>query len=49
MFVCEIVIPDGNGYNQETFISPVKLDQKGSIMTVNVSKQIKPVKTRKLP
>ncbi|MFI5137210.1 MAG: family 43 glycosylhydrolase [Sphingobacteriales bacterium] len=40
-------IPDGNGYNRETCISPMRFDEKGNILPVNVFEQLKPVKIKK--
>lgn len=39
-------IPDGNGYNRETCISPMRFDTKGNIIPVNVFERIKPVKIK---
>src|SRR5690606_13557991 len=40
-------IPDGNGYNRETAISPMRFDKEGNILPVNVFEKLKPVKVRK--
>jgi beta-xylosidase len=37
-------IPDGNGYNRETCISPLYFDHDGHILPVDVFQKIKPVK-----
>lgn len=37
-------IPDGNGYNRETCISPMRFDENGAIQIVDVFEQVKPVK-----
>lgn len=37
-------IPDGNGYNRETCISPMRFDAAGKIIPVDVYEKIKPVK-----
>ncbi len=37
-------IPDGNGYNRETCISPMKFDADGNILPVDVFEKLKPVK-----
>jgi beta-xylosidase len=39
-------IPDGNGYNRETCISPMYFDAKGNILPVNIFEKIKPVKIK---
>ena len=39
-------IPDGNGYNRETCISPLRFDQDGNILPVDVFEKLKPVKIR---
>jgi beta-xylosidase len=36
-------IPDGNGYNRETCISPMRFDKKGNIIPVDVYEKVKPV------
>ncbi len=41
------IIPDGNGYNRETCISPMKFDKEGNILPVDVFEKVKPVKLRK--
>ena len=40
-------IPDGNGYNRETCISPMRFDAEGNILPVNVFEAPKPVKIKK--
>ncbi len=37
-------IPDGNGYNRETCISPMRFDETGKILPVDVYENVKPVK-----
>jgi beta-xylosidase len=37
-------IPDGNGYNRETCISPMRFDKEGNILPVDVFETLKPVK-----
>ena len=37
-------IPGGNGYNRETCISPMRFDDKGNILPVNVFETMQPVK-----
>jgi beta-xylosidase len=39
-------IPDGNGYNRETCISPMRFDAKGNILPVNVFEKVKSVKVK---
>ncbi|MCJ8209125.1 family 43 glycosylhydrolase [Mucilaginibacter sp. RS28] len=39
-------IPDGNGYNRETCISPMRFDADGRILPVNVFEKVKPVKIK---
>ncbi|NCD68124.1 family 43 glycosylhydrolase [Mucilaginibacter agri] len=39
-------IPDGNGYNRETCISPLHFDANGDILPVDVFEKIKPVKIK---
>lgn len=36
-------IPDGNGYNRETCISPMRFDKEGNILPVNVFEKLKSV------
>jgi beta-xylosidase len=40
-------IPDGNGYNRETCISPMRFDDKGNILPVDVFETVKPVRIPK--
>lgn len=40
-------IPDGNGYNRETCISPMYFDKNGNIKPVNVFAKLKPVKVKR--
>lgn len=40
-------IPDGNGYNRETCISPMRFDKDGNILPVDVFEIVKPVKIGK--
>mgnify|MGYP003576108070 CR=1 FL=1 len=40
-------IPDGNGYNRETAISPMRFDKYGNILPVDVFEKVKPVKLKK--
>lgn len=40
-------IPGGDGYNRETCISPMRFDNEGQILTVNVFEKIKAVKIKK--
>ncbi len=40
-------IPDGNGYNRETCISPMRFDAKGNILPVDVFETVKRVTIRK--
>ena len=37
-------IPDGNGYNRETVISPMRFDTNGNIIPVDVFEKMKPRK-----
>ena len=39
-------IPDGNGYNRETCISPMRFDTKGNILPVDVFEKVKAVKIK---
>jgi beta-xylosidase len=39
-------IPDGNGYNRETCISPMRFDKDGNILPVDVFEKLKPVKIK---
>ncbi|RZK35738.1 MAG: hydrolase, partial [Pedobacter sp.] len=39
-------IPGGNGYNRETAISPLRFDEKGNILPVDVFEKVKPVKIK---
>ncbi|WP_069658460.1 family 43 glycosylhydrolase [Arcticibacter eurypsychrophilus] len=39
-------IPDGNGYNRETCISPMRFDDHGDIQPVDVFEQVKSVKIK---
>ena len=39
-------IPGGNGYNRETAISPLRFDDKGNILPVDVFEKVKPVKIK---
>ncbi|TKC10447.1 hypothetical protein FA048_09685 [Pedobacter polaris] len=39
-------IPGGNGYNRETCISPLRFDQDGNIMPIDVFEKVKPVKIK---
>ncbi|WP_316783760.1 family 43 glycosylhydrolase [Pedobacter frigiditerrae] len=39
-------IPGGNGYNRETAISPLRFDDKGNILPVNVFEKVKSVKIK---
>lgn len=39
-------IPDGNGYNRETCISPMRFDKEGNILPVDVFERVKPVSFR---
>ncbi|WP_316765804.1 family 43 glycosylhydrolase [Pedobacter frigiditerrae] len=39
-------IPGGNGYNRETAISPLRFDDKGNILPVDVFEIVKPVKIK---
>jgi len=39
-------IPDGDGYNRETCISPMKFDAEGHILPVDVFAKVKPVKLK---
>jgi len=39
-------IPGGNGYNRETCISPMRFDDAGNIIPVNVFEKIKPIKIK---
>ncbi|RZL46570.1 MAG: hypothetical protein EOP00_14595 [Pedobacter sp.] len=39
-------IPGGNGYNRETCISPLRFDEKGNILPVDVFEKVKPVKVK---
>lgn len=41
-------IPDGNGYNRETSISPMRFDKKGNILPVDVFETPKNVKIKKV-
>ncbi|TDH21293.1 hypothetical protein EXU57_20360 [Segetibacter sp. 3557_3] len=41
-------IPDGNGYNRETCISPMRFDKDGNILPVDVFEKVKPVTIRRL-
>lgn len=41
-------IPDGNGYNRETCISPMYFDADGNIMPVNVFSKPEPVKIKSI-
>ena len=41
-------IPDGNGYNRETCISPMRFDKEGNILPVDVYEKVKPVKVKKV-
>lgn len=41
------IIPNGNGYNRETCISPLRFDATGNILPVDVFEKIKPVKIKK--
>jgi len=40
-------IPEGNGYNRETCISPMKFDAQGNILPVDVFEKLKPVKLKR--
>lgn len=40
-------IPDGNGYNRETCISPMRFDKEGNILPVDVFEVVRPIKARK--
>jgi len=40
-------IPGGNGYNRETCISPLRFDEAGNILPVDVFEKVKPVKIGK--
>lgn len=39
-------IPDGDGYNRETCISPMRFDAEGHILPVDVFEKVKPVKLK---
>lgn len=39
-------IPGGNGYNRETCISPMRFDEQGNILPVDVFEKLKPVKVK---
>ena len=39
-------IPDGNGYNRETCLAPMRFDAQGNILPVNVFEAVKPTKIR---
>jgi beta-xylosidase len=38
-------IPGGNGYNRETYLSPMRFDAQGNILPVEVFELVKPTKT----
>jgi beta-xylosidase len=40
-------IPDGNGYNRETCVSPMRFDAEGNILPVDVFEKLKLVKIKK--
>ncbi|RYD69993.1 MAG: arabinan endo-1,5-alpha-L-arabinosidase, partial [Sphingobacteriales bacterium] len=40
-------IPGGNGYNRETCISPLRFDENGNILPVDVFEKVKPVKLKR--
>ncbi|WP_207427956.1 family 43 glycosylhydrolase [Pedobacter sp. SYSU D00535] len=40
-------IPDGNGYNRETCISPMRFDNKGNILPVDVFEPVPAVKAKR--
>ncbi len=39
------IIPNGNGYNREVCISPMRFDKAGNILPVNVFEKVNPLKT----